>query len=432
MDQHYNVLVFPAGTEMANEITNSLKCHKNFELFFASSEACTYCHYLNIAVEFLPYVTNKDFLSELRTLIYKNNIQLIIPAHDDVAYVLAQLENHLSANVIGQSSQVNEIVRFKDKTYKFFNGFLPLPKVLTQKPSSSDYPVFVKPKQGQGSFNAFKVSDAKAYENFLLHNDSDKFVVLEHLPGEEFTVDCFSHEGEVLYFGARSRDKIARGIAMISSFVADEALNREFAMFAKIISRQLNMHGVWFYQVKFDENHVLKLLEIGPRVSGTMGLNRGRGVNFVELAIYQSLNYPIEIVQNNITISLARALKPVYKHDIEFAHLYIDFDDTLFLKEKHINVNLIKLIFQMKNEGKQVMLITKNYKNNLNEMLNQFGIHYVFDDIIHLRATDIKSKYMEGVSILIDDSFVERKQAIQAGHYAFSIDNFDVLFKEQV
>lgn len=70
------------------------------------------------------------------------------------------------------------------------------------------------------------------------------------------------------------------------------------------------MHGLWFYQLKCDVNGQLKLFEIGSRVSGTMMLNRIRGINFVELALYQKLDFNVKVIVNDIEISLARSLIP--------------------------------------------------------------------------------------------------------------------------
>jgi len=190
------------------------------------------------------------------------------------------------------------------------------------------------------------------------------------------------------------------------------------------------MHGLWFFQMKFDKTGELKLLEIGPRVSGTMMLNRAKGINFVELAIYQALDFDIDVCTNDISLSLSRTLVPKYAHNIKYQHLYIDFDDTLFLNEKSINTDLMKLIFQVKNEEKNVVLITKNKKNNLVKALHKFGITNVFDEIIHIDATDKKYKYMKKDALLIDDSFQERKEAIDHGMYAYSLDNILVLLKD--
>ena len=89
----------------------------------------------------------------------------------------------------------------------------------------------------------------------------------------------------------------------------------------------------------------------------------------------------------------------------------------------------MKLIFQAKNENKNVYLITKNKKNNLTKALHIFGISHVFDDILHIKDSDQKTNHMKKNSVLIDDSFQERKEAINNGLYAFGLDNFNVLIK---
>jgi len=426
--KQYNVLVFPCGTEIANEIINSLENHKYFKLKLASSEEKSYCNFRNQNISILPYVTDKNFVDSLNEVIQLQKIDFIIPAHDDVAYKLSQIESLIEADIIGQSQNINEIVRFKDKTYKYFEDILPIAHIYT-KESDIKFPIFVKPKRGQGSQDSFLIKDIVEFEAFKSKYTIDDFVWMEYLDGDEYTIDCFSDSGNLLYAGGRTREKMTRGISIQSTFVVDKELTQQFQAYAQTISQQLQMHGLWFYQMKLDTNGNLKLLEIGPRVSGTMMLNRARGINFVELALFQKLGYNIDIVYNDIEVSLARALVPRYKTDIVYDNLYIDFDDTLFLEEKYINTNLIKLIFQAKNENKNVYLITKNKKNNLTKALHKFGISHVFDDIIHISDTDKKVNYMKENSILIDDSFQERKEAILNGYYAFGNDAIDILLK---
>lgn len=420
-----NILVFPCGTEIANEIISSLQDHKYFKLFYASSAAKSYCNYRTVKISMLPFVSDATFLDQLNTLIQENYIDFIIPAHDDVAYELAQIEDKIAANVIGQSKKINEIVRFKDVTYKYFTDKLPLAKVYVDEPK--EYPVFTKPKRGQGAQNSVKLNSEEDYQRFFSHNELSDFVVMEYLSGEEFTIDCFSTKGKVLYNGARTREITSRGISVMSTLVNDTKLNQEFQKYAEIISLQLQMDGLWFYQMKFDKNNQLKLLEIAPRVSGTMMLNRARGINFVELAIYNKLGYKLGIVFNDIEISLARALVPIYKHSITYNKLYIDFDDTLFLDESRINPKLMQLIFYAKNQKKSVYLITKNKKNSLAKVLLEYGIANIFDDIFHLYEDENKVDYMSDNSLLVDDSFAEREEAILHNHYAFGIDNIDIL-----
>lgn len=425
----YNILVFPCGTEIANEIVNALKINKYFEIKLASSERMSYCNFRNKEIHILPYVTDDKFIDTLKGIVDKENIDFIIPAHDDVAFVLSQIEEEIDVKIIGQSRAVNEIVRFKDKTYSYFSNMLPIADIY-EKEEDIVFPFFVKPKRGQGSQNSFLIKNKQEFIHFKDQYSSDEFVWMEYLDGDEFTIDCFSDKGNLLYSGGRTREKMTRGISVQSTFVNDKVLKEKFQNFADTISQKLDMHGLWFYQMKFDRNGKLKLLEIGPRVSGTMMLNRSRGVNFIELALFQKLGFPVEVTFNDIEIALGRALVPKYKHNIEYENLYIDFDDTLFLDEKYINSDLMKLVFQAKNKSKNVYLITKNKKNNLTKALHMFGISHVFNDILHIQDSDKKIHYMKNNSVLIDDSFSERKEAINNDFYAFGLDNFNILIEE--
>lgn len=426
--KQYNILVFPCGTEIANEILNSLTNHKYFNVILASSEKNSYCNFRNININYIPYVDDFLFKSKLLNIIDKQNIDFIIPAHDDVAYQLSIIPE-IESMIIGQNSFINNIVRFKDKTYEYFKDTSLIANTY-QTEKDIIFPCFTKPKKGQGAKNAFLLKDIQEYKIFLQSYDKNKFIFMEFLNGDEFTIDCFSHNGEILYSGARTREKMIRGIAVQSTYVNNDILQKKFFKFASIINNKLKLQGIWFFQMKLNKDNELKLLEIGPRVSGSMMLNRSRGINFVELAIYQKLKFDVEIIYNNIEISLARALVPIYKHNIQFDILYVDFDDTLLIDEKYINSNLIKLIFQTKNKDKKVILITKNNKNNLSKILHKFGITNIFDDIIHINKNDNKVNYMKENSLLIDDSFLERKKAILSGFYALGIDNLNVIIKD--
>ncbi len=426
------VLVFPCGTEIANEIISSLNHNKTFETVLASSVAGTYCDFWGKPVYLLPYVTSELFLDELNKIIESQQISFIFPAHDDAALVLSQLSDLLKAKLVGQNNQVTEIVRFKDRTYDFFYNFLPLPKIFENFDKVSTLPVFVKPKKGQGSFNTFLIKTKIDADRFLDQYNPQDFVIMEYLPGDEYTIDCFSETGKLVYYGARTREKTIKGISVVSFLVEDAFLNHQFEDYATTISTKMNMHGVWFYQMKKDRDGNLRLLEIGPRVAGTMMLNRARGVNLVEMALYQSAGFSISTSYNSQTnVGVGRALAPVYKHTYSYTALYVDFDDTLYLDESFINTDLMKLIFQCKNRHIPVHLITKNQKNNLNQVLEQYGLINVFSSIIQINPGEKKVAFMETGSMLIDDSFAERKEAIEAGFYALGVDAVNVLFERR-
>ncbi len=51
------------------------------------------------------------------------------------------------------------------------------------------------------------------------------------------------------------------------------------------------------------------------------------------------------------------------------------------------------------------------------------------DPLAHIKDSDKKVNYMKKNSLLIDDSFQERKEAINSGLYAFGNDAIEILIK---
>ncbi|MDW7973213.1 MAG: ATP-grasp domain-containing protein [Thermodesulfovibrio sp.] len=350
---------------------------------------------------------------------------MIIPANDNLALELSKNLDKVKARVLTHSMDVHEIVRFKDRTYARFKGILPVPITYESFAlKNSELPVFIKPKKGQGSFNAFKIESMEEMSLFFSQNDQDDYVIMEYLPGEEFTIDCFAIKGRLLYYMARKREKMFRGISTITTLVEDSELNKLFEKYGKLIAEELKMDGIFFFQMKFDKGGELKLLEIGPRVSGSMALNRARGVNLVEMLIYYALGYIDEnskVYPNRLShgLSLLRPLNRLFflKENIE--NIYIDFDDTLLIEKKYINSKIIKFIFDMKNASKKVFLITKHKESYLDEVVFKFGLDRVFDGIIKMSESERKIDKMKPPAMLIDDSFEERRQAIENGFLAY-------------
>lgn len=416
-----NVLVFPYGTEIANEIVQALRHHKRFKLLLATGDRTILADSSHRDIEWLPFVLDPAFEERFLALLEARQVDLVVPAHDDAALVLSRMDLPEGCVVVGQDRSVNEIVRFKDRTYGALAPHVAVPR--TFEPGGTlPFPVFVKPRRGQGSKLAFRIDDQAAFERFASTHALDEFVVSEHLPGEEYTVDCFSTHGRLRFAGPRTRDRTSNGISVRSSTLGGGAIADALEDMARAISAALALHGLWFFQAKLDRHGIPRLLEVGPRVSGTMMVNRVRGVNFVELAIHQALGDEVQILDTPLPVTVTRTLRPTFHHALEYRDLYVDFDDTLLLDEETINLDVVALIFQTKNRGGRVFLITKNRKNNLARGLHRFGITSVFDGIHHLRDDESKADHLRPGDLLVDDSFAERSQAIRAGAAAIGLD----------
>lgn len=421
-----NVLVFPCGTEIGLEINNALRFSKFITLYGASSEddngRLVYKNY----IPNMPYITANNFITELNIVIKKYNIDYIFPAHDSVVLELSKRAKEINAEVITSDYATCEICRSKLKTYEIFEKDNITPRVYNSINEIEQYPIFIKPDVGQGSVGASLIKDKNELE-VNLNSKNEKMAILEYLPGKEFTVDCFSDKNNnLIYCSMRERIKTRNGISVhCKTMKLEESVNK----IAKIINNKLKFRGMWFFQVKLDANNRYKLLEVAPRIAGTMCLHRNSGVNFELMSIFDRLGYELNIIPNQIELEVERALINRFKFNYEYSTVYIDFDDTITNK-KQINQFVMMFLYQCINQKKKIILITKHVNNVRNTLMEYKICENIFDDIIEINKEDEKSKYIkfEKATIFIDDSFKEREDiAKKIGIPCFDLDAIEAL-----
>ena len=422
----YNVLVFPGATEIGLEIHRSLCQCKDIRLFSAGiappgHAPFVFEHHLTV-----PSVHDPGWVEGLNSVVEAHAIDYVFPAHDDVIVALAGNSESLRSRIVTSPFETCTITRSKSRTYRYFAGSLRVPTMYARPESIRSYPVFVKPDKGQGSRDSRIVRDLDELREALKRDP--RAVVLEYLPGDEYTVDCFSdRERGLLFCRGRRRVRTRSGISMNSVPVPDPRIQE----IGDTISSSLVLHGAWFFQLKKDDagNHVL--LEIAPRIAGTMALHRVSGVNFPLLSIYEQERIPVEILCNDIEVEIDRALTNRYRHDLEFKNVYVDLDDML-IRNDRVNVRLVCFLYQCVNSGIKVILITKS-DTELVPHLESYRLRQVFDEIIRVGPTASKADYVtDPSSIFIDDSYSERKAMHDArGIPTFDCSMIEMLFDER-
>lgn len=426
MDKKINVLVFPCGSENAIEIHNALEDVLNIEVYGASGRSDHGLHIFKNYIGNLPFIWDTDFLKEFIGILKKYKIDLIFPTHDDVVLFLAENQSKISSKIAVPGLTQARICRSKKLIYDLFKNNQFCPKIYDEATEDMEFPVFIKPDKGQGGKGTFLIKrDADLKK--LAGIDFDKYVVSEYLPGEELTVDCFTdRHGQLRFVGPRTRGRIFGGISVNSKAIV---ANEEILRIAKEISNKVGMRGLWFFQLKKDQNKQYKLLEVSARVSSTMSLYRELGINFPLLTVYDWFEYDVEIIKNEYDIEVDRSLMNRYNISMEFNTVYIDFDDTI-TKGGKVNINVIKLLYHFKNRDKKIILITK-HEFDLAESLNELAISSnLFSKIIHIKPDDEKYKYISETEkvIFIDNAFNERKKVLTNLNIpVFDIDAIDSL-----
>ena len=402
-----NVLVFPGGSEIGLEINNALKYSKAVNVYGGSSVNDHADYVYSRMIHGIPYYSDSNFISELNSIIDQYHIDFIYPALDTVQLFLTEHKKELNATVITSDIKTVQICRSKAETYAFFSNYSFIPLVYSSLDQIEAYPVFVKPSIGCSAIGATRI-DSKEDLDIYLSENKDEIVIAEYLPGEEYTIDCFTDCNRKLrIIKPRVRSRVKCGISVHSKEIP---LDSQIEYIAETINSKLCFNGAWFFQIKKDIWGNYKLMEISARIPGTMGLSRNCGINFPLLTLYNFMGVDVSLLDNNYDIEVDRAFISRYSLSISYAIIYLDLDDTLILPSGKINTLLMMYLYQSVNEGKKIILLSKHI-HDIHHTLCKHKISLeLFDEIISISKCASKSDYInEKEAIFIDDSFAERR-----------------------
>jgi hypothetical protein len=404
-DEKKRVLVYPCGTEIGLEIYKAIEFSTRFELWGGSSNYDHGRYVYKQHIDNLPFISDtsdENIIHNFLKAIEPYNIDFIYPAMDGVLYKLSEFADLFHGTIVAPEFNTAKITRSKKSTYQLLQNDIAVPKLYKQISEIKDYPVFIKPDVGQGSYGAQKINDIATLQNTGL----DGMLLMEYLPGEEYTIDCFTNNsGDLIYTSPRYRKRIKNGISVSSA----AASGREFEEMAETINARLKQRGGWFFQVKRNAEGKLVLLEVASRIAGTSAFTRSKGINLTLLTLFLYAGENIDhVIENNYDVIIDRALYNSYATNLYYETVYIDYDDTIIFDGK-INCKIIAFLYKCVNDGISIILITK-HSGDINQELKKYRLSGLFDDIFHLTENENKCDYITNKkAIFIDDSFGERE-----------------------
>ncbi len=409
MTEKKKVLIFPAGTEIAFEIHQALRYSKFVRLYGATSVPCHAEFVFERCFTGLPFVDEPGLIDALNEIIDREHIDYLYPAHDSALLRLTREQAALHCALVSSDPETVEICRDKNKTYAFLAGADYLPRSWRRAEEVPGYPVFLKPAVGQGAQGARRVDSPEQLAEAL--SDGVDYAICEYLPGEEFTVDCFTdRHGALRLVSPRSRDRIRAGIAVRSRpFRPDKRISA----IAEDLNRRLRFNGAWFFQLKQNAEGDCRLMEAAPRIAGTMGATRNLGCNLPLLTLYNHWGYDVQLLWNGNAELLDRAFISRFQTDLSYENVYVDFDDTLILDGK-VNHELMAFLYQARNKGKKLYLLSRHGSELLPDLERYAISPALFEGLYRLEPGEDKVDFIKPDSIFIDDSFAERKRVKDA------------------
>jgi carbamoyl-phosphate synthase large subunit len=318
-----HVLMTGAGAPGAPGIIHCLKQDPRIHLTVSDADENATGRRLHDDFILLPKADQPDFIPRLLHICRELSIDCILPLVTRELFAFAQHQKEFEAQgtrVLVSSDEAISIANNKSSCYVFLRGKgLDVPPFFVVKDVEQfihaafelghpKKPFVFKPSISNGSRGVRIVSDGldetellfnrKPYQLEIDHSQAlrilsarpfPELLVSAYLPGDEYSVDCLANEGKAVLIAPRSRRKMINGISVQGEFVQDEAIIH----YCREIIAAIGLHGNIGIQVKYGEDGKPYLLEINPRVQGTIVAALGAGVNLPLLAVKQAMGWEI-------------------------------------------------------------------------------------------------------------------------------------------
>jgi carbamoyl-phosphate synthase large subunit len=325
-----HILMTGAGAPGAPGILKCLQQDQSFRVHLADADPMAVGRFLGDEFSQVPKGDDPAFTDSLFELCTRLKIKAVLPLVTrellPLAYAADRFEKAGIKILISPAPSI-EIANNKSALYQFLQWRdIPVPafrvvETIEQFQSAIKelgYPantVCFKPSISNGS-RGFRIISSTVNEAELLFNYKPgnayasldditrilssapfpELLVSEYLPGDEYSVDCLSNHGEPGLILPRLRKKMIGGISVQGEFVQDQAITD----YCWRIIRELKLHGNTGIQVKKSSKGEWLVLEINPRVQGSIAACLGAGVNLPLVAVRQELGLPVTINEDDI------------------------------------------------------------------------------------------------------------------------------------
>lgn len=262
-----------------------------------------------------PRIKSEDYIPFLMDVSSREGIDCIVPTIDTDLLILSQYKaEFLERGVRILVSDEDKIAICRDKNYtsSFFVSaglHAPLPvnnldafQQMKDK-GEIDFPVFIKPKDGSSSINAFRVDDM---EDLVAHAKSiGDYIIQPFIEGREYTVDIFcDFEGKPVFITPRERLAVRAGEVLKTRVSQDAVMIGE----CKKLVEAFSPCGPMTVQlIRQKDTGIDYYIEINPRFGGGVPLSMKAGADsaaaLLRLLAGEKLSYQEHAARDGLEFS---------------------------------------------------------------------------------------------------------------------------------
>jgi carbamoyl-phosphate synthase large subunit len=288
------VLVTGAGGPAAIAAMKSLRAEESVQLIAADMDPWAAGLYLTGERTLVPAGAAPEFTAVLLDRCRALGVDVVLPTVDAELLPLARAREEFAAAGVAlllAPAAALDVILDKLTLAEHCAGVVAVPRTELFGPSVDPagwtYPVVVKPRRGSGSRGVIIVDSAA---ELAALDRSPTLIVQEFLPGEEYSVDVLADaSGHVIASVPRLRARVDSGVSVGGRTVHDPEVER----FGRVVAQATGVTYVANVQCRRDIDGVPALLEVNPRMPGTLGLTIASGVDMPRLALASLLGRPV-------------------------------------------------------------------------------------------------------------------------------------------
>lgn len=163
--------------------------------------------------------------------------------------------------------------------------------------NKSRYDLFINDKP-----SSFYISLKELTEVLMEKNELPEIIVMEYLPGIEYTVDLLADKGDVLYIAGKRNNVSLMSIAQESTLSAEPSAYK----LCTDIVRLMNLDGNIGFDFLYNSNGIPILMDTNPRITATISLCAAGGLNLPYLRVKQLLGEELPDIEINYGVKMKR------------------------------------------------------------------------------------------------------------------------------
>ena len=281
---------------------------KKYKLYFCDSNFLKKPNILDKSCWIkIPIASSKNYIQELKKIIIKYKINLLIPAVDEELKVISNNRNKIKCEILLPNNKFINIHSNKWKTNQFLkrnNLKHPVTYILKKKSKLLKPPFVLKPMIGRGSKGLKIINIKQNAKKFISQSDKEgKMIMQRKIIGEEYTVMICANKYGIVRAIVPVKVIEKKGITTLG--VTDK--NKKVIDECYKIHNKMKTSGCYNIQLVLTENNEVYPFEINPRISTTTCLAIYCGVNIVEIFINDKVKIEkknnLKSFKNNILLS---------------------------------------------------------------------------------------------------------------------------------